>query len=706
MTYKKLFPIDYNNKKFMLFLDENNHKTFLEIDSTGEYVYPLVEDYIALYKIFNIKEPFICYSVPRYRFQEKVRRVKGTVASLLTVITLLNSLPKAQAGEITLEVKENDTNIELVENVKTNTEAKWYVDITDLAYLDRYLGELDVTQEMVIEAINSNDNLNQKYKTIALNLLEAITSKYPNYNLRIFYENIKTMKIVEYTIEEFREAFPDAIGAGAQYNYALNEIITIDEVEWEVLYHEMFHATNTFYHEQGNLIIRKTEDNVSLNEAMTDLGASLVLPNKNSYVFDRKILEYLLSNVDYTLEDYNNKGIDYLLEKLSNKYPNIDFNYINETLNAINTRLIYLGKQTRIDACPDLINELFALCLENVSLENGYEPFNHFAKIFYNAENPELVFTYYEEYNNKLKEIGYQNIISKEEVMSKFNVYREATGIAYEEDIFPVMATNAFIERIKPNGERTTLNQVNYTNAFDFISLISSTMFENYNTFGTPEYWQHLAYDNGLLNPKDFQEIQIYLNGKLLTTMKASNLMISVGLTKNNEIGFILTTAEGEVIYANDTELKNLSNSISFSAYISKYSRYIDQIELNNVLTEDYLSLISRTTSYFKNIEVVDKKVIIEPMYKLKIIRENLVTTVSVNDCTISKIEGIISIKGTDISFPSTYDLEESLNLKDVLEHLNVLNPEIETYTFSEDELISMIENYLQELNNVEKVIR
>ena len=119
------------------------------------------------------------------------------------------------------------------------------------------------------------------------------------------------------------------------------------------------------------------------------------------------------------------------------------------------------------------------------------------------------------------------------------------------------------------------------------------------------------------------------------------------------------------------------------------------------VLTEDYLSLISRTTSYFKNIEVVDKKVIIELMYKLKIIRENLVTTVSVNDCTISKIEGIISIKGTDISFPSTYDLEESLNLKDVLEHLNVLNPEIETYTFSEDELISMIENYLQELNNV-----
>ena len=699
MTYKKLFPIEYNNKKFMLFLDENNHKTFLEIDSTGEYVYPLLEDYIALYKIYNIKEPFVCYHVQKYRFQEKVRRIKGTVASLLTVVTLLNGLPKAQAGEITLEVKENDTSIELIENAKTDNEAKWYVDITDPIYLDRYLGELNVTKEMVIEAINSNDNLNPKYKTIALTLLDAITNKYPNYNLRIFYENIKTMKVVEYTIEEFREAFPEAQGAGAQYNYMLNQITTIDEVEWEVLYHEMFHATNTFYREQGHLIIYKTEDNVSLNEAMTNLGASLALPNKNSYVFDGKILEYLLSTVDYTLEDYNNKGIDGLLKKLSNTYPNIDFNYINETLNTINSALIYQGKTVQIDSCPDLINDLFALCLENVSLKNGYEPFNHFAKIFYNAENPELVFTYYEQYNNELRKIGYQSIIPKEEVMNKFNIYKEATGIGYDEEVFPVMATNAFIEKIELDGNRVNLEQVSYSNEFNFTSLISSTMFENLNTFGDSKYWQNLAYDNGLINPKDFEEIPIYANGKLLTTTKVSNLMISVGLTNNNEIGFMIKDYTGNTIYASSEELKNISNSISFSSYISKYSKYIDKIELTNVLTEDYVSLLARTTSYFKNIKVVDKEVIIEPMYKLKIESDNLVSTVNINDCTISKTNGIISIKDTNILFPSSSDVERPINLKDILEHLNILTPEIETYTFTESELINMIENYLQELN-------
>ncbi len=30
MTYQELFKIEYNNKNFMIFLDENNRKTFLE----------------------------------------------------------------------------------------------------------------------------------------------------------------------------------------------------------------------------------------------------------------------------------------------------------------------------------------------------------------------------------------------------------------------------------------------------------------------------------------------------------------------------------------------------------------------------------------------------------------------------------------------------------------------------------------------------
>ena len=47
MTYQELFKIEYNNKNFMIFLDENNRKTFLEIDKLGDYVYPELEDFIA-----------------------------------------------------------------------------------------------------------------------------------------------------------------------------------------------------------------------------------------------------------------------------------------------------------------------------------------------------------------------------------------------------------------------------------------------------------------------------------------------------------------------------------------------------------------------------------------------------------------------------------------------------------------------------------
>ena len=306
MTYQKLFPIDYNNKKFMLFLHENNHKTFLEIDSTGEYIYPTLEDYLALYKIFNIKEPFICYA-PRFTFKEKVRVAKGSIISLLTVITILNSIPNAYASDINVEVKED--SVVISEEVEQKV-----ISITDTTDLEKYLEHLDVTKEMVIEAINENANLPTKYKRIATNLLNAITENYPNFDLRIFYENIKTMQITEYTVEEFRQAFPEAPGGGAQYNAKTNRITTIDEVPIEILYHEMFHATHTFYREINNAVVMRVENDTALDESFTNLGSALVVPSLESYVLSNKVLDYLLSTVDYSLEDYNNKGVSNFLK--------------------------------------------------------------------------------------------------------------------------------------------------------------------------------------------------------------------------------------------------------------------------------------------------------------------------------------------------------------------------------------------------------
>lgn len=696
MTYQKLFPIEYNNKKFMIFIDENKRKTFLEINESGEYVYPILEDFISLHKMYNTKEPFICYA-PKFTFKEKVKVLKGSVVSLLTVVIMLNNIPTALAANQKLEVKDD----ELIISAETLEQTTKYTAPTNvLEEIARILGEQNVTKEMVIEAINNNDNLNDKYKTIAINLLNAITDKYPNFNLIVFYENIKTMKVEEYTIEEFKEKYPEAPGGGAKYNASTNQITTIDEVEIEVLYHEMFHATHTIYRQTDNYIITRLEENTGIDEVFTDMGASLVIPSKNSYKEQGKIVEYLLTTADYTLEDYNNYGVKAFIEKLSNKYPTVDINYISEALNTMSTTLIYQGKEVAIDSCPDLIDELFEICLQNISLENSYASFNHFAKIFFNATDPELVFNYLEKYNEKLKQLGYKNIISKEDALEKFRIYKEANGVGYNtEETYPVLANEENKKRIDEEGNLIDYPIETYSTTFDFPSLISSTMFEQYDTFGTSQYWTNISMENSLINPHHIKEIPIYLNGNLLTTDYTSNLFIEVGLTKENKTGYILTDKNGKIIYQSEEELKNLSNRVSFSYYLNNYSQFIEKIELTEVLTDWYLKLFQKETSYFKNIEWIDNEMKIEPLYAINVIKEDTIEYQYLKDCLITSNNGLITVSNMNLSFPSNIELSEAISLKDILAYSNVLDSNIVEYTFQEGEIITMIENYLKDLS-------
>lgn len=695
MTYQKLFPIDYNNKKFMLFLDENNHKTFLEIDSTGEYVYPTLEDYLALYKIFNIKEPFICYA-PRFTFKEKVRVAKSSIISLLTVITILNSIPTASAANIKVEEQENS----IVISEEVEQKEQQVISITDTADLEKYLGHLNVTKEMVIEAINENVNLPTKFKKIALNLLNIITEKYSNFDLRIFYENIKTMEITEYTIEEFRQTYPETPGAGAQYNALTNKITTIDEVPIEILYHEMFHATHYFYRKLDEAIVMRVENNTALDESFTDLGSSLVVPNLDSYVLSGKVLNYLLSTVDYSIEDYNNKGVSSFLEVLQNKYPDIDFNYIGETLNAINDNIIYQGKQTHIDSCPDFIDELFKLCLKNVSLENGYEPFNNFAQVFYNAKNPELIFTYLTKYNEQLKTLGYQNIITEKEAKQKWDIYKETTGIGYtDNEFFPVIINEEENKKVENNGNKIDCFDMNYSNTFDFPSLVSSTMFEIFDNFGTSTYWQELGINNGLINPCNINEIPIYYQNKLLTTTYTIDISIQVGLMEHNRLGYILTNCKtGEILYQSTENMKYLSNVTSLNYYISKFSNYIEKLDLEDVLNMNYLKVFQRNTSQFKNIKTDGNFITIEPLQAVYISKDNIVQVCYLNDGTVVINDGIASISNTNISFEISYPANEIIKLQDIFANSNMLDNNVTSYNLTENEIITMINNYLQEL--------
>ena len=699
MTYQELFKIEYNNKNFMIFLDENNRKTFLEIDKLGDYVYPELEDFIALHKIFNTKEPFICYA-PRFKFTEKVRVVKGTVVSLLTLITILNNIPNVYASDINVEIKNESVVISEIVTEKEQAIEK-RISIKDTNELEQYLGHLDVTKEMVLKAINENAKLPAKYKKIATNLLNAITENYPNFDLRIFYENIKSMEVFEYTQEQFKQVYPNVKKAGAVYDSQLNRITTIDEVQIELLYHEMFHATHHFYRKIDNTLIFRSEDNTALNEAMTDIGSSLVIPQKEGYVFNKTVLNFLLTTIDYDLEDYSKKGIDYLKDKLQSKYYDIDFNYIMETLNAINTYYIYEGIYTSIDLCPDLRSELFKLCLKNISLENAYASFAKFAQMFYDAKNPELIFTYLEEYNNKLKELSYKNIITKEDAINKFLIYKDVTGIGYDQKgVYPIIADAEKKLKVDTSGNTSEITSISYRNTFNFSSLISSSMFGYYEIFGTPAYWQELGINNGLINPIEIKEIPICYQNKLLTTAYVSDILIQVGLMENKELGFILTNYQtGEILYQSAGNMKYLSNKISLNYYIVRFSNYIDKLDLEDVLNMDYLKIFQRETSQFKNIKNDGDFLFIEPLQEVNIFKDNLLQVCYLNNGKVVINNGIASINNTNISFETSYPLNETIKLQDIFASNGMLDYNVTSYNLTENEIITMIENYLQELN-------
>ena len=691
MTYKRLFPIDYNNKNFMIFMDENNRKTFLEINEAGEYEYPLLEDFKALNSIFNKNEPFICYDVPRFQFKEKVKVIKKGVVSLLVVVSMLNAMPTALAAE--LSTKEEKDELVISEEIKPLEQQLKYIPIQNTNDLNRLLGELTVTKEMVLDAIKNNSNLNDKYKKIATNLLNAIIKESPNYDLRVFYENIKDMKAIEYTIEEFRETFPDAKGAGAVYQGKINQITAIERVPIELLYHEMFHATRTFYTQRDDKIIYTTERSTALNEAMTNLGASLVIPVTESYEFSTAVLKYLLTTVDFNFEEYSKKGTDYLVEKLTSKYPGIDVNYISETLNAVNKNLIYQNKYVSADNCVDLMNELFKVCLTNCNAYDGYTPFNNFAKIFANSSDSKLIFNYLEKYNNQLKKVGYRGrIIQNWEALKKFEVYENAVGIGKTDNEFYAISKdeNGKYKKTETNEPADLVNT-----AFDFPSLVSSTMFENYKGFGTSEYWKKIGVENGTFSVSQVQSVPIYLKDNLIAT-DINNVSIEVGLNENNQIGFRLIE-QGNEIYATDSNMHYLSNSVPLTYYSFSLSRNITKIDLEDILNSDYLRVFESQYNLFKNIKVSGRNIEIEPIYKLNLVTYEgelkKITRYNITNCYITNNNGVLSFE------ESFKNIENSVSLKTILEYNNVIDKNTEAYQFSLDEIMTMAENYFQDLN-------
>ena len=410
MIYQKLFDINYNNKVYTIFIDQYGRKTFLEKHITGKYLYPQINDFIILHKIYNERNSFISsdsntlpigYRLPNRRkvkFQEFVRDSIGEIAFSMAILAGATLISGMIMGRTFKLVKEDD-------------EIKIVVDYVDGALikstdeLDDILGYKSVTVEQIEAAINLNDGIDVNYKQPAINLIRFIKNKYPNTDSRIYYENMKGVSVVEVEKSKMQKNV-----AGTYNSYSNVVSIRDDHTDSEeVITHEYAHA---YHHwKQDTPLSPKYRDEslgYSLDEAMTNkIISGLVEPT--SYEREIKFLDYFLTCVDYNYYDYEKEGISKLIDLLQKKYSTIDISYIIHSIDAMKETYSNLDQYIKIEENLDLLDELFNICISNVKINSNdiYQPFINFIKLINLDDYPDLANNYLADYNKFLIENGF-----------------------------------------------------------------------------------------------------------------------------------------------------------------------------------------------------------------------------------------------------------------------------------------------------------
>lgn len=700
--YRKLFDIHYNNKNFSIFIDEKNRRTFLEINKEGKYIYPILEDFQFLNHLYNNFNPFLA-NATKYTFQEKIRRgIYGILASVViissTSCTFKNYIPKLSDKELLLE-EENRFASE-----------KELIEIKDLSQLDEILGYKNVSIEKIHTAIDNNINIEYSYKRKIHIFLNNLTIKYPNLDLRIFYENIKTIKMIPMDSTQFAEETGKNLRG--QYNANLNQILYPENITDELFYHELSHTTDLFYREDDTTIVYRAPltKGFALNESMTNVTASCI-STQTSYDKYGAILEYLREYVDFDINAYNQKGIGYLTKLLKEKYPNVDIDYIVCTLDSM-CITEKNGEYITLDNTPELLNELFEICKTelNNEKENVYAPFTRFTRILFytndlHTKEPTIMYNYLKKYNKLLKHRGYNvKLITKEDLIEKCAPFQNIKGVAYKRgEIFPFIETyeksngtenKFYIQVINEKGNSEEIENFGY-NTICGINLnyyIKLTSLENYDSIGTEEYWEKMAFEQNLLNPGIYKEIPIYLNGVLLTNNFLSDLTIKVGLNQKKELGYIIEDKNGAIIYASDFILTNTSNAISLKMYLQKFNlNALDYIELSTILNEYYLIELCETYNVFYNIIMKDNQPVVMPNYQLVV--NNQYYDLGAFYFTVENNNLVI--------YPFQYStgFNEKIYLKNILDYYNILNETHLEYAFTEEELIEYYYKYVNDLS-------
>ncbi len=375
--YRKVVEFSFNNNKYNMYLDSSNKRFFLRVHEDGNLSYITIEELFDLIKHFKTVPNVM--NISKGNIKEKIKiipkviiggvTVTLTLSMIMTGLSMYNSHQRvsefeqryAQTHVLTAEevqsyISSDDLNQAESEKdkaqlvVDTYLESDWlkYIYIYDMDYLDHAFEHKDITLDMLYQVIESNSSISDKFKDLLYEYCDSLVKNYPDANLRVLYENLHTLEVVECDQYELTQAALTVYASGC-YIRTENKIYVLEDKEYEkgtwdyqVIFHELSHCLRTgVYDIDGTNIKVQVEgqnfSNTITAEALNSLFAVSLFDyeeNDIAYQLQSNYHKVIIDCMDnYDLNDYVNHSLSYYAHQLDEF--NGDENYATVILELI-----------------------------------------------------------------------------------------------------------------------------------------------------------------------------------------------------------------------------------------------------------------------------------------------------------------------------------------------------------------------------------
>ena len=360
--YRYVCEFKLLDKTYAMFMDQYNKRFFVRKDGdsysyiTAEELFKIVE---ALYHSDNV------YDVNNDK--NEIRRIipkiiiASQAAALIPPILLTACFRYFNTTNRIKEIIEGNYKNSITESSRTSEEitseyinrylsvAEQYVKdgsnvdtylvsdlvkfkyIYDMNYVDLVYEKKNVTVDDLIDVINSNNDIPDSFKPLLVEYCTSLCSHYKNIELRPFYENLKTLKVIECTKNELMLKSLNADSDGC-YIRTENSIYIPEGNEYkkgtwpyQVIFHELSHCVRTHHTVIDGYQIRVDFEglnyyNIINAEALNSLFAISLFDYKErdvAYQLQSNYHSVILECVDnYDLSDYINHSLSYYVNKL------------------------------------------------------------------------------------------------------------------------------------------------------------------------------------------------------------------------------------------------------------------------------------------------------------------------------------------------------------------------------------------------------